>query len=43
MESLKIMDYANLDNEQEGKLRQLEKSFNEEFGTEFYLLAMKKD
>lgn len=43
VESVKELNYANLDKKQEEKLREIEKQFNEEFGTEFYLMVMKKD
>lgn len=40
---LKSLDYANLDDTQEKKLREVERKFNDEFGTNFYFMAMKKD
>jgi hypothetical protein len=43
IEPLKKLDYANLDDIQETRLRELEKKFNDEFGTKCYFMAMKKD
>lgn len=43
IESLKKLDYANLNDTQEEKLRDVERKFNDEFATNFYLMAMKKD
>jgi hypothetical protein len=43
IESVKELNYADLDKKQEDKLREIEKQFNEEFGTEYYLMAMKRD
>jgi hypothetical protein len=43
IEPLKKLDYANLDDIQETRLRELEKKFNDEFGTKCYFMAMEKD
>jgi hypothetical protein len=40
MNSLGPLDYANLSENQENKLRDLEKQFNDEFGTSFYFMVM---
>lgn len=42
-ESVKELNYANLDKQQEERLRELEKNFNNEFSTELYLMAMERD
>lgn len=41
--SLEGLEYAPLSKEQENRLRELEKQFNNEFGTSFYLMAMDRD
>jgi len=43
LNSVKDLNYAELKNNQETKLREVEKQFNQEFGTEFYLMAMEKN
>lgn len=43
LQSIKEMEYANLGKDQEVKLRDIEKDFNNEFGTDYYLMAMKRD
>jgi hypothetical protein len=40
MNSLKPLDYANLSETQENRLRELEKQFNNEFGTSLYFMVM---
>ena len=41
--SVKTLNYAELKGNQETKLRELEKQFNQEFGTDYYLMVMEKD
>ncbi|GAA0722395.1 hypothetical protein GCM10008905_13830 [Clostridium malenominatum] len=36
------LEFANLQEQQEKRIREVEKEFNTEFGTDFYLMAMKK-
>jgi hypothetical protein len=43
LRAFKDLDYANLGANQEAKLRQLERQFNEEFGTDFYFMVMKQE
>lgn len=43
MDSLEGLEYAPLSREQENRLRELEKQFNNEFGTSFYFMAMDRD
>lgn len=43
LKAFKDLGYANLGTEEENRLRQLEKQFNEEFGTDFYFMVMKQD
>jgi hypothetical protein len=43
MKPLEELDYALLKEEQEKRLREFEKKFNYEFGTDFYFMVMKKD
>lgn len=40
---LKELDYATLSKEQENTLRNAEKQFNTDFGTNLYFMVMKKD
>ena len=42
LEKLKPMEYADIEGQQLKRLRDLETEFNEEFGTEFYFMVMKK-
>lgn len=42
LKSLKPLDYAKLSSEEEAKLRQLEKSFNTEYGEDYYFMVMKR-
>jgi hypothetical protein len=37
------LDYANLSKDQEARLRELEKEFNNEFGTAYYFMVTKRD
>lgn len=41
--SLRELDYASLSDMQEKRLRELEKKFNDEFGTDYYFLTMKRE
>lgn len=43
LKAFKNLGYANLGSNQEERLRQLERQFNEEFGTAFYFMVMKQD
>lgn len=43
MESLKKLDYADLNDTQERRLKELESNFNAEFGTKYYFMAMDKN
>lgn len=36
------LDYAELEENQEKTLRELEKKFNDEYGTAYYFMVMKK-
>lgn len=42
LEGLKSLDYANLNPEEEEKLREFEKKFNKEFDSSFYFMVMKR-
>lgn len=42
-EGLNELTYADLGEPQERKMRELEKQFNNEFGTEYYFMVMKKN
>jgi hypothetical protein len=42
MDVLKELNYADLSKEQELKLRELEKEFNNEFGKDFYFMVMER-
>jgi hypothetical protein len=41
--SAKGLEYANLQEGQEKRLREIEMQFNNEFGTDYYLMVLKKD
>lgn len=41
--SNKKLEFANLQEQQEKRIREVEKQFNTEFGTDYYLMAMKED
>lgn len=41
--SNKNLIFASLQEQQEKRIREVEKQFNSEFGTDYYLMAMKKD
>lgn len=41
--SAKELDYADLAKDQEEKLREFEKEFNNEFGTDYYFMVVKRD
>ena len=43
LESVKELNYAELDKNQEDRLKDMEKQFNKEFDTNYYLMAMKRD
>lgn len=43
LKSFENIDLANLNKEQEEKLRQLETQFNTEFGKDFYFMVMDKN
>lgn len=43
LRKLEALDYANLKEDQEKRLRELEKKFNEEFRTDFYFMVMKRE
>lgn len=36
------LEFANLKEQQEKRIREIEQEFNTEFGTDYYLMAMKK-
>ncbi|SHI09654.1 hypothetical protein SAMN02745196_02812 [Clostridium collagenovorans DSM 3089] len=40
--NFKELNYAKLKNDQEEKLRNVERNFNEEFGTDYYFMVVKK-
>ncbi|MBB6217107.1 hypothetical protein HNQ80_003213 [Anaerosolibacter carboniphilus] len=42
LDSLKALNFADLSEEQERHLRDLEKKFNSEFGKEVYFMVMEK-
>ncbi len=42
LDSLKVLDFANLSEDQERQLRDLERSFNNDFGREVYFMVMEK-
>ncbi len=42
-EALKEINYANLNSDQERKLRDFESRFNSEFGEDYNILVMKKE
>jgi hypothetical protein len=43
LDAFKELKYANLDKDQESKLREFEKKFNEEFGMDSYFMVMERD
>lgn len=43
LNSLKELSYAELSKNEENKLRDLEKSFNYEFGKDYYFMVMKRE
>jgi uncharacterized protein (DUF4415 family) len=43
LNKLTELEYAELEENQEKRLRELEKKFNEEFETEYYFMVMKRD
>ncbi|MDP4091029.1 MAG: polynucleotide phosphorylase [Bacillota bacterium] len=43
LQSISELNYAELDKAQEEKLRELEKQFNEEYGTAYYLIVMDRE
>ncbi|OPJ64150.1 polynucleotide phosphorylase [Clostridium oryzae] len=43
IEPLTKLEYAPLEKNQEEKLRDFERKFNEEFGTAFYFMVMRKE
>lgn len=43
LESVKELNYAELNKNQEDRLKDMEKQFNKEFDTNYYLMAMKRD
>lgn len=42
MNSLKELNFAELSKEQEERLREFEKQFNNEFGKDFYFMVMNR-
>jgi hypothetical protein len=42
LNSLKDMEYVSLTDNQEGRLKELEQKFNDEFGLDCYFLVMKR-
>jgi hypothetical protein len=42
LESLNELEYAQLPESQERRLRELEKQFNNEFGKDYYFMIMKR-
>jgi hypothetical protein len=43
MNSLKELHYASLSSEQEARLREFERQFNNEFGTAVYFMVMDRE
>jgi hypothetical protein len=43
LEVLKNVEYANLNREQQARLKEFESRFNSEFGEDFNIMVMKKD
>ncbi|ADZ22457.1 transcriptional regulator GlxA family with amidase domain [Clostridium acetobutylicum] len=43
LNKLSELEYAELADEQEQTLRELERRFNREYGTDYYFMVMKKD
>lgn len=41
--SNKNLEFATLQEQQQKRIREVENQFNSEFGTDYYLMAMKKD
>lgn len=42
-DSVKKLAYANLKGDEEKKMIEMEKQFNNEFGTEYYFMIMEQD
>ncbi|WP_156939775.1 polynucleotide phosphorylase [Clostridium lundense] len=42
-DSNKKLEFANLQEQQQKRIKEVESQFNTEFGTDYYLMAMKKD
>ncbi|MDP4143151.1 MAG: polynucleotide phosphorylase [Bacillota bacterium] len=42
LEKIKELEYAHLGEQQEQKLREAERKFNEEFGTDYFFMVMKR-
>ncbi|MDF2547979.1 polynucleotide phosphorylase [Anaerosolibacter sp.] len=42
LDSLKVLNFADLSEDQEKNLRDLERKFNNEFGKEVYFMVMEK-
>jgi hypothetical protein len=42
LDSLKVLNFADLSQEQEKNLRNLEQKFNSEFGKDVYFMVMEK-
>lgn len=40
LENIEKLNYASLDETKEKRLRELEKKFNSEFGTDYYFMVM---
>lgn len=43
LNSIGELDLAGLSNAEESKLRAMEEQFNNEFGTDYYFIVMKKE
>lgn len=41
--SIKVLEYADLKEHQEKRMMELEKKFNEEFGTTYYFMVMEQN
>jgi hypothetical protein len=42
LDSLKVLNFADLSDDQEKQLRDVERKFNNEFGKEVYFMVMEK-
>jgi hypothetical protein len=42
LDKLEELEYAELEERQEKRLRELEKTFNDEFETDYYFMVMKR-